>query len=321
MKFLFTILCFLCAAFQAQAMEAAFPVKPVRWVVPYPPGGSIDIVARALAGRLSQAWGTQCIIDNRAGAGGRLGVQVAIAAPADGYTQLMTLNTNYTIDRSLFKNIGYDPEKALVPIAIVASTAQMLISNRAFPPKNVRELIALAKARPNEINYGSSGAGGSLHLAFELFKAKTGVKMTHVPYKGGPPAATDLIAGQIQVMFLNVPSAAAFIKSGKVRALAVSTARRAPQFPQVPTMIEAGVPGYDIDVWYGLSAPAGVPASAVSRTYQELTRILNEPDTQKQLESLGADALHVSPEEMAKRIRAETAMWAKVIQGSSMRFE
>ena len=203
-----------------------FPLKPVRWVVPYPPGGSIDIVARVLAARLSQAWGVQAVVENRLGAGGRVGVQAVIASPPDGYTQLMTLNTNYTIDRSLFKTLGYDPEKAFAPITIVASTAQLLISNNTFPPKSVRELVALARTRPNEINYGSSGAGGSLHLAIELFKSMTGIEMNHVPYKGGVPAATDLIAGQIQVMFLNVPAAVPYAKAGKVRAMGISTAKQ-----------------------------------------------------------------------------------------------
>jgi tripartite-type tricarboxylate transporter receptor subunit TctC len=308
---------------RAYAAESApaFPVKPVRWVVPYPPAGSIDIVARVIASRLSSAWGQQIIIDNRIGAGGRVGVQAAIAAAPDGYTQLMTLNTNYTIDRSLFKNIGYDPEKALMPITIVASTAQLLISNMAFPVKNVKELVALAKARPGDINYGSSGAGSSLHLAIELFKSMTGISMTHIPYKGGPPAAIDLIAGQIQVMFLNAPAATPYIKSGKVRALGISTAKRSPQLPDVPTIAEADVPGFDIDVWYGLSAPAGTPAAIVNKTYQDITQVLAQPEVRKQLTDIGADIVGIGPDDMARRIRTETATWAKVIQKSSIRFE
>lgn len=298
-----------------------FPVKPVRWVVPYPPGGSIDVVGRVIAARLSQAWGQQVIVDNRLGAGGRVGTQAVINAAPDGYKQLLTLNTNYTIDRSLFKNIGYDPEKALAPITIVASTAQLLISNVSFPVKNVKELVALAKARPNDINYGSSGAGGSLHLAIELFKSMTGIQMTHIPYKGGVPAATDLIAGQIQVLFINAPAGAPYIKSGKVRALGISTATRSPQLPDIPTIAEAGVPGFNIDVWFGLSAPAGVSAAIISKSYQDVSKAVNEPEVRKQFASLGADPQSVTPDEMARRIRAETATWAKVIQGSSIRFE
>ncbi len=298
-----------------------FPVKPVRWVVPYPPGGSIDVIGRVIAARLSQGWGQQVVVDNRLGAGGRVGVQAVITAPPDGYTQLLTLNTNYTIDRSLFKNIGYDPEKALAPITIVASTAQLLISNVSFPVKNVKELVALAKARPNDINYGSSGAGGSLHLAIELFKSMTGIQMTHIPYKGGAPAATDLIAGQIQVLFINAPAGAPYIKSGKVRALGISTATRSPQLPDIPTIAEAGVPGFNIDVWFGLSAPAGVSAAIISKSYQDVSKVVTEPEVRKQFASLGADPQSVTPDEMARRIRTETATWAKVIQGSSIRFE
>jgi tripartite-type tricarboxylate transporter receptor subunit TctC len=306
----------------AQAADApGFPLKPVRWVVPYPPGGSIDVVARVIAARLSHAWGSHCYVDNRLGAGGRVGVQAVIAAPPDGYTQLMALNTNYTIDRSVFKSLGYDPEKALMPITIVATTAQLLISNLSFPPKNVKELVALAKARPYEINYGSSGAGGSLHLAIELFKSMTGTQMTHVPYKGGVPAAADLIAGQIQVMFINAPAGAPYIRAGKVRGLGISTVKRSPYLPDVPTIMEAGVPGFNIDVWYGLSAPAGTPPAIINQMYQDVTLVLNEADVRKQLIGYGADPVSATPDEMARRIRTETVTWAKVIQGSSIKFE
>lgn len=303
------------------AEPASFPQKPVRWVVPYPPGGSIDIVARVIAARLSHHWGVHCVVENRLGAGGRAGVQTVIAAPADGYTQLMTLNTNYTIDRSLFQNLGYDPEKALLPVTIVASTSQLLISNTAFPVKNIQELVALAKSRPNEINYGSSGAGGSLHLAIELFKSMTGIQMTHVPYQGGVPAATDLIAGQIQVMFINTPAGAPYIKSRQVRALGISSAKRSPQLPEVPTIAEAGVPGFHIEVWYGLSLPAGSPVTVVQRMHEDIGKVLDEAHTRKQLIGYGAEPLRVTPDEMVKRIRAETATWTKVMRGSSIKIE
>jgi tripartite-type tricarboxylate transporter receptor subunit TctC len=311
----------LLSATAAAAELADFPLKPVRWVVPYPPGGSIDIVGRVIAARLSHHWGAQCVVDNRPGAGGRVGVQAVIGAAPDGYTQLLALNTNYTIDRSLFKNLGYDPEKALQPVTIVASTSQLLITHASFPPKNVKELVALAKTRPNEIHYGSSGAGGSLHLAIELFKSKTGIQMNHVPYKGGVPAVTDLIAGQIQVMFINTPAGAPYIKTARVRALGISTAQRSPRLPEVPTIAEAGVPGFHIEVWYGLSLPAGAPPAVVNKMFQDVTRVLDEADARKQLVGYGADPLSVAPDDMAKRIRAETASWAKVIQGSSIRFD
>ena len=303
------------------AESSAFPVRPVRWVVPYPAGGGIDVVARLIANRLSGTWGQQIVIDNRLGAGGRLGTQAVIGAVPDGYTQLMTINTNYTMDRSLFKSLGYDPEKALTPITITASVAQLLISNYAFRAKNVKELIALAKARPNEIIYGSSGAGSSLHLAMELFKSETGIRLTHVPYKGGIVALPDLISGQIQIMFISAPAGAPFIKSGKVRALGISTAKRSIQLPEVPTIAESGVPDFKIDGWYGLSVPMGSPAAVVRKTYQDVSQILALTDVSKQLLSIGTDPVVITPEETAKRIRTETATWAKVIRGSSMKFE
>jgi tripartite-type tricarboxylate transporter receptor subunit TctC len=321
---------FFCAALIAAAggsaaafswAQAPFPERVVRWVVPYPPGGSIDIVGRVIAARLSHHWGLHAVVDNRAGAGGRVGVQAVIGAAADGYTQLLALNTNYTIDRSLFKDLGYDPEKALLPVTIVASTSQLLIGNLSFPPRNVKELVALAKAQPNEIHYGSSGAGGSLHLAIELFKSKTGIRMTHVPYQGGVPAAADLIAGHIQVMFINTPAGAPYVKAGRVRALGISTAQRSAQLPAVPTIAEAGVPGFNLEVWYGLSLPAGAAPAVAGKMYQDVTRVLEEADVRKQLTGYGAEPLNVTPGDMAKRIRAETAAWAKVIQGSMIRFE
>jgi tripartite-type tricarboxylate transporter receptor subunit TctC len=314
-------LCLLSACFPAGAAEGSFPVHPVRWIVPYTAGGSIDLVARIVANKLSGIWGQQIVIDNKIGAGGRLGVQAVVSAPPDGYTQLLTLNSNYTIDRSLFKDLNYDPEKALAPVTIAASTAQLLIANPAFAAKTVKELIALAKARPNEINYGSSGAGGSLHLAMELFKWMTGVKMTHIAYRGGVIAATDLMSGQIAIMFLNAPSAVPYIKSGKVRALGISTAQRSPLVPEVPTIAEAGVPGFNIEAWYGLSVPTGTVAAIINKTYQDLTQVLKLADVRKQLADAGADPVSLTPDETAKRIKAESATWAKVIQGSTIRFE
>jgi len=298
-----------------------FPSRAVHWIVPFPPGGSIDIVGRVVAARLAHHWGRPCVVENRAGNGGRDGVRGVISAPPDGYTQLLALNTHYTIDRSLFKNLGYDPEKALLPVTIVASTSQLLIGNLLFPPKNINELIALAKQRPNEIHYGSSGAGGSLHLAMALFNARTGIEMSHVPHKGGTPAAVELMAGQIQVMFINTPAGAHYVKAGRVRALGISTAQRSPQLPEVPTIAEAGVPGFNIDVWYGLSLPAGTPATLITRMHRDVTQVLGEADVRKQLIGYGAEPVSITPADMVRRIRAETAAWAKVIRGSSIKFE
>ena len=298
-----------------------FPARPVRWIVPFPPAGSIDLVGRVVGQKLFETWGQQVVIDNRAGGGGRLGTQAAAASPPDGYTQLFTLNTSLTIDASLFKNLPYDPDKAFAPITIVASTSQLLVTNPSFPAKTVRELIALCKAKPGQVNYGSSGTGGSLHLAMELFRSMTGIDIVHVPYKGGPPAATDLIAGQIEMMFFNTPAALPYVKSGKLRALGVSTAKRSLLLPSVPTIAEAGVPGFDIDVWFGLVAPAGTPTEVIAKTHRDIVRVIAMPEVRKQLLDIGADPVGITPEEFAARIKIDSALWAKVVQAAKIRFD
>jgi tripartite-type tricarboxylate transporter receptor subunit TctC len=323
-RVLFAVVCgALIPASHGHAADnpGAFPVRAVRWIVPFPPAGSIDLVGRVVGQKLFETWGQQVVIDNRSGGGGRLGTQTAAAATPDGYTQLFTLNTSFTIDRSLFKSLPYDPDKAFAPITIIASTSQLLVTNPSFPVKNVRELIALARARPGEVNYGSSGAGGSLHLAMELFKSMTGIEIVHVPYKGGPPAATDLIAGQIELLFFNTPAALPYIKAGKLRALGVSTAQRTPLLPDVPTIAESGVAGFDIDVWFGLVAPAGTPADIVAKTHRDVARIVALPDVRKQLLDIGADPVANTPEEFAARIKRESALWARVVHTAKINFD
>ena len=316
------VLCLLLGSVTVFAAESGvFPQRPVRWITPFPPGGSIDVVGRIVGQKLFDLWGQQLIIDNRAGGGGRLGVQAAAVAPADGYTQLFTLNTSLTIDRSMFKNLPYDPDKAFIPVTIVASTSQLLVTNPALPVKSVREFIALCKARPGQVNYGSSGAGGSLHLAMELFRSMTGIDIVHVPYKGGPPAATDLMAGQIAALFFNTPAALPMIKAGRLRALGVSTARRSPLLPEVPTIAEAGVPGFDIDVWFGLAVPAGTASEIVAKTQRDIARVLAMPETRKQLIDVGADPVGNTSEEFAQRLKRESVLWAKVIQTTKIRFD
>lgn len=299
----------------------AFPARPVRWIVPFPPSGSIDLVGRVIGQKLYGMWGQQVIIDNRPGGGGRLGTGAAAVAAPDGYTQLFTLNTSLTIDRSLFKSLPYDPDTAFTPITIIASTSQLLVTNNSLPVKNVRELIALCQARPGEVNYGSSGAGGSLHLAMELFKSMTGINIVHVPYKGGPPAATDLIAGQIELLFFNTPAALPYIRAGRLRALGVSTAKRSPLLPGVPTIAESGVPGFDTDVWFGLVAPAGTPPEVIAKTHRDIVQAVAAPDVRKQLLDIGAEPIANKPDEFAARIKRESALWAKVVHTAKIRFE
>jgi tripartite-type tricarboxylate transporter receptor subunit TctC len=293
--------------------HTSFPQRPVRWIVPFPPGGSVDLVGRVVAQKLYDNWGQQLVVDNRPAAGGRLGTQIAAQAVPDGYTQLLTLNTNLTADRSIFKSLPYDPEKAFTPITIIAGTSQLLIVNPSMPAQNIKELIALAKQKPGQLNYGSSGTGGSLHLAMELFNSMAGISVTHVAYKGGPPAALDLIAGQIDMMFFNTPAALGYVKSGKVRALGVSTAKRSPQLPDVPTIAEAGVPGYEASVWFGLVAPTGTPAPIVDKTYRDIARTLATAEVRQVLLGLGAEPIGTTPQEMARRTKTESQQWARVV--------
>ena len=322
-----SFLLLLLSAHSAWAINDSphFPIKPVRWVVPYPAGGSIDVVARLVASRLSNLWGQSIVIDNRLGAGGRIGTQAVIAASADGYTQLMTLNTNYTMDKSLFKNIGYDPEKALQPICLIASTAQMLVASHNFSVKTVKDLVNLAKSQPNSIHYGSSGAGGSLHLAMELFKSMADIKMNHIPYKGGPSALTDLMSGQIKVMFFNTPAALPYIQSGKIVALGISTAKRSPRLPDVPTIAEAGqsvgLSGFDIAAWFGLSVPQGTDKKIIKDLSQQILQILARSELKDQLSLVGAEVVGLNPEQTTQRIHKETAQWAKLIEHTNIRFE
>jgi tripartite-type tricarboxylate transporter receptor subunit TctC len=316
-----TALASLMLATGAAHAQTNFPQRPVRWIVPFPAGGSVDLVGRAIGQKLSELWGQQIVIDNRPAAGGRVGTQIAAQAAPDGYSQLLTLNTNLTADRSLFKQLPYDPEKAFTPITIIAGTSQLLVVNPSMPARNVKELIALAKEKPGQLNYGSSGVGGSLHLAMELFKSMAGIEVTHVAYKGGPPAALDLIAGQISMMFFNTPAALGYVKSGKLRALGVSTGRRSPQLPDVPTIAEAGVPGYDVSVWYGLVAPARTSPAIIDSTYRELARVLAMPDVKQQVEALGADTIGATPGDMARRVKAETEQWARLVIRAKISFE
>src|SRR5690349_20386310 len=243
----------------AAAGPDRFPEKPVRWIVPFPAGGSVDIVARIVGQKLYETWGRQVVVDNRLGAGGRIGTQLAASSAPDGYTQTLTLNTTLTSDNILSGKGGLDTERAFAPITVVAATSQLLVVNASLPAKSVQEFIALVKAQPGKLNYGSSGPGGSLHLAMELFKFRTGIDIVHVPYKGGPLAAVDLMSGQLAAMFFNTPAALPMVKNGKLRALGVSTAKRSPFLPDVPSIAESGVAGFDTSVWYGLLAPAGTP--------------------------------------------------------------
>ncbi len=316
------VLCAVAAPGRLRAAEEPrFPERPVRWLVTFPVGGSIDIVARIVGQKLYEAWGRQVVVDNRPGLGGRIGTQLAAAAAPDGYTQLVTLNTTLTSDNILAGKQELDTQRAFVPITVLAGTSQLLVVNPSVPAKSVPEFVAYVKSRPGKLNYGSSGPGGSLHLAMELFKYRTGIDIVHVPYKGGPPAAVDLMSGQLAAMFFNTPAALPLVKGGKLRALGVSTARRSALLPDVPTIAEAGVAGFDTSVWYGLLAPAGTSKAIVGKVHRDVTAALGDADVRKLLLNAGAEPIGNTPQEFANQVREETAAWAKVIKAAKIRVD
>ena len=295
---------------------ASYPAKPVRLVVPFPAGGTTDILARAVAQRLSEAWGRQVIVDNRPGAGGNIGSDLVAKAAPDGYTLLMGTVGTHAINPSLYKNMPYDHVKDFAPVILVAGVPNVLVVNPSLPVHSVPELIAYAKANPGKLNFASSGNGTSIHLSGELFKAMTGVEMTHVPYKGSAPALTDLIGGQVQLMFDNLPSSLPFIKAGKLRALAVTSGARAAALPDLPTLAESGLPGFEASSWFGVLAPAGTPRDIVAKLNGAIAGWLASPEAKEKLLAQGAIAAGGTPEDFARHIGAETSKWAKVVKVS-----
>jgi len=300
---------------------AQYPNRPIRVVVPFPAGGTTDILARAASQKMSEAWGQPVIVDNRPGAGGDIGAELVAKSANDGYTLLMGTVGTHAINTALYAKMPYDHVKDFVPIVLVAGVPNVLVIHPSVPANSVQELIAYGKANPGKLNFASSGAGTSIHLAGELFKVSTGVQMQHVPYKGSAPALTDLMGGQVQLMFDNLPSALPHIRSGKLKALAVTSARRAPALPDVPTIAEAGVPGFEASSWFGLLAPAGTPRDVVVKVNAEVAKWLASPDAREKLTTAGANAAGGSPEDFVAHIAAETAKWAKVVKESGAKAE
>ena len=258
------------------ASAQAYPNKPVKLVVPYPPGGPTDIVARVVAQQLSEQTGQQFVVENKAGAGGNLGAEAVARAPADGYT-LLVGTTAHAINMSIFKNLNYDVQRDFAPVSLLTQGPLVLVANPAFPAKNVAEVIAQAKAQPGVLNYASSGNGQSTHLSAELFNMMAGVKLNHVPYKGSAPALTDVIAGQVPLMFDTMLSSMPFVKAGKLRAIAVTSPQRSPAAPDVPTIAESGLPGYEVFAWNGLLAPTGTPPAIIMKLSEEMKKALELP--------------------------------------------
>ena len=300
-----------CAAGSAGAQ--AYPAKPVKIVVPFAASGAVDIIARLLGQKVSESWGQPIVIDNRAGAGGNIGAEMVSRSPADGYTYLMHTQA-FAVNISLQKDQSYHPVRDFSPLMLLASTSGVLEVTPSLPVNNVKELIALAKAQPGKLSYASSGIGSSSHLNVELFKDLVGIEVTHVPYKVLSQSMNDLMSGQVQIYIAPLPAQVSYIKSGKVRPLAVSGARRSPVLPDIPTMQEAGVSGYEAVTWYGMYAPAGLPREILARTHSEFSRALRTDDVKERFAKLGLDIAASSSEHLAKYLQEEMAKWAGVIR-------
>src|SRR4051812_35793049 len=306
---------FLLAAVDAGA-QTAYPAKAIRYVVPFPAGGPLDIVARAIGQDLNKAWGQPVIIDNRPGAGGNIGADAVAKSPADGYTILMGAVSTHAINPTLYSKIPYDPIKDFAPVTLITSVPNVLVVHPSVPVKTVSDLIALAKSKPGQLNFASGSTGSAGHLAGELFNSMAGVQMTHIPYKGAAPAVIDLIAGQVSLMFDNLASALPNMKAARVHAIAVTTLKRSPLVPDLPTISESGLRGFDVSTWFGIFAPAGTPPDIVNKLNTEVVRILHTAEMRERLATLGAEAVGNKPDEFLAFIKTEIPKYAKVIKAS-----
>ena len=298
-----------------------YPTKPIRLVITYPPGGNTDLVGRALALKLGEFMGQQVVVDNRGGAGGVLGSMITAQSAPDGYTIMLGTSAGMVINPLLSRKLTYDPVRDFAPVSMVVIVPQLLVINPQLPVKNVRELIAFAKAKPGYLNAGSSGVGTPNHFGTELLKWLAGVDIVHVPYKGGAPALTDLLGGQIQMAFSSVPAVLPHIKAGRLVALGVGSAKRSPALPNIPTIAEAGVPGYEYTTWYGIFAPAKTPRTLIARLNTEIVKAMETPDIKDRFTALGGDPDPGTPEELRAYMANESAKWAKIIKAANIRIE
>ncbi len=302
------------------AAQTSYPDKPVKFVVPYPPGGGTDVIARIVQERFHHALGQPIVIDNRGGAAGSLGTDIVAKSAPDGYTVLFTLSS-HTINPSFYPKLPFDTEKDFEPVGTVASLPQILVANLQFPPNNVAELVALAKAKPGTISFGSVGNGSPGHLAGELLKLRTGTQMTHIPYRGGGPAITDVMGGQVPLLWVSIPAAAQFVKQGRLKALAVSTVKRSAAFPDVPTMQEAGVADFEVDSWYAMFVPAKTPKAIVDKLNRALNAVVAEPDIREKLLAQGSEGVGGKPEALAKVVSTELVKWGKLAKEANLKAE
>ena len=309
----------LALAIAVPAFAQNFPTKPVRLIVPFPAGGGSDVIGRILAQKLTDRFGQQVVVDNRAGAGGSIGTEAAVRSAPDGYTMVLASTSEIAINPGLYSRLSYDTVKDLTPLAMVASTPMVVIIHPSLPVKTVKDLIALAKAKPGDINVASAGAGTITHLSGELFRTMTNVTWTHVPYKGAPPALTDLASGQVQVMFSSLPAAMAFIRANRIKPIAVSTQTRAASLPEVPTVSASGVPGYDVEYWYGTFVPAATSRDIVARLSDEIAQSLKLQDVINNLANQGAAPGTLTQQQFADFVKTEVAKWGKVVKASGAR--
>ena len=301
----------------AQNAAAAYPSKPIRIVVPYPPGGFNDTLARTVGARLQTVWGQPVSVDNKPGGGTVIGTDAVAKSAADGYT-LFIMPFAFAVNPSIFKKLPYDPVKDFAPITLAATTPNLLVVGPELKVNSMAEVMALAKGKPGGISYASTGVGSSNHLSMEKFKQMAGVDITHIPYKGSGPAVTDLIGGQVGLMFDNIPNVIQHIKAGKLKALAVTSAKRSPHAPDVPTVAEAGVPGYEVSVWFGIAAPGGTPAAIIDKLNTEIVKTLNLPEVKEKFFAQGVDVVGSTPAQFATHLKEQSALWAKVVKDAGV---
>lgn len=300
--------------------QASYPDKPIRFIVPYPPGGGTDVIARIVQERFQAALGQPIIIENRGGAAGSLGTDIAAKSAPDGYTVLFTLSS-HTINPAIYPKLPFNTVKDFEPVGTVASLPQILVANPQFPANTVAELTALAKAKPDTLSFASVGNGSPGHLAGELYKLRTATQLTHVPYRGGGPAVTDVMGGQIPLLWVSIPAAAQFVKTGKLKALAVSTVKRSAAFPDVPTMQEAGVPDFEVDSWYAMFVPAKTPKAVIDRLNKALNMVVAQPEIRERLLAQGSEGVGGTPEALGKTVDVELLRWAKLVKDASIKPE
>ena len=300
------------------AQASAYPDKPIRFVVPYPPGGGTDVIARIVQDRLRAALGQSIVIENRGGAGGSIGTEVVARSAPDGYTVLFTLSS-HTINPAIFSKLSFDTARDFEPVGIVCSLPQILVANPQFPANTVQQLIAMAKEKPGSLAYASVGNGSPGHLAGEMMKIRTGTQLTHIPYRGGGPAVTDVVSGQVPLLWVSIPAAAQFVKQKQLKAFAVSTLKRSAAFPDVPTMQESGISDFEVDSWYAMFVPAKTPRAVVDRLNAALNTVLTEPEIREKLLAQGSEAVGGTPEQLGAVVNAELPKWAKLVKDAGIK--